>query len=87
MAGRDRTLALVVGVLVVLCGVAITAVRYVGEDPLARNAESLVAALALGGVVAAPGVLALIAAGTGRPALLLPRRSSSSRSRSSRSRS
>jgi len=72
MTGRDRTLAVVVGVVVVLGGVAITAVRYVGEDPLARNAESLLAALALGSIVAAPGVLALIAASTGRPALLLP---------------
>lgn len=62
----------VLGVLLVLAGVALSVIRWFGADPLERNAESLLAAVTLGAVIAAPGVLCLIATRTGRSALLLP---------------
>lgn len=62
----------VLGVLLVLAGVALAVIRWFGADPLERNAESLLAAVTLGAVIAAPGVLCLIATRTDRNALLLP---------------
>lgn len=59
------------GGFVVAAGAALVLVRFLGEDPIARNVESLVASVALGAVIATPGVLCLIANRTGRPALLL----------------
>ncbi|MHB1139521.1 MAG: hypothetical protein ACYC2O_11235 [Microthrixaceae bacterium] len=64
-------LVAVCGVLVVIAAGALVVVRFVGEAPLSRNAESLLASVALGGVVAAPGVLVLVAERSGRPSLLL----------------
>ena len=55
----------------IAAGVALGLVRFFGEDPLGRNFECAVGAIAFGAVVAAPGVLALLA-GHDRPALLLP---------------
>lgn len=67
-----RTWVDVVGALLVLAGAALGVVRCFGADPLERNAESLLSAVALGAVIAAPGVICLIASRSGRPALLLP---------------
>lgn len=60
-----------IGVLVVLAGAALAVVRFVGGTPAERGLEGAMGALALGTVVAAPGVLALLGLAD-RPALLLP---------------
>lgn len=62
----------VLGGVIVAAGAVLTVVRYLGEDPIARNAESLVGCIALGALIATPGALCLLANRTGRPALLLP---------------
>lgn len=62
----------VVGLLLILAGVGLGIIRFLGEDPVARSAESLTASIALGALVATPGVLCLIANRTGRTPLLLP---------------
>lgn len=59
------------GALVVAGGVALGVVRFFGEVPPGQNLEAAVGAVAFGAVIAAPGVLALLAP-RGRPALLLP---------------
>lgn len=62
----------VVGLLLILAGVGLGIIRFLGEDPVARSAESLTTSIALGALVATPGVLCLIANRTGRTPLLLP---------------
>jgi hypothetical protein len=63
--------ATVIGVVVVAAGIGVGVLRYVGTDPPETPLERLLGAVALGAVVAAPGILALLAR-TDRPALLLP---------------
>lgn len=66
------TWADIVGALVVAAGVVLAVVRFLGEDPVARTPESFAASVALGAVIAVPGVLCLLAGRTGRTPLLLP---------------
>lgn len=66
-----RRLIQVTGGSVILAGVALAVVRFVGEIPPGRDLECAVGATAFGMVIAAPGVLALVAL-RDRPALLLP---------------
>lgn len=66
------TWADIVGALVVAGGGVLAVVRFLGEDPLARNPESFAASVALGALIAVPGVLCLLAGRTGRTPLLLP---------------
>jgi hypothetical protein len=68
---QSPTLLRVTAVLVVAAGIALALVRFGGEPPPGRNLEGALAALAFGAVVAAPGVLALLATHE-RPMLLLP---------------
>ncbi len=60
-----------VGASVVAAGLALAGLRFVGGTPLERGVEGATGALALGAVVAAPGVLTMLAA-SDRPAMLLP---------------
>ena len=69
-AEPDR-LAVVVAVLLVLAGLGIASLRFFGGSPPEQHLYDLLGALALGAIVAAPGVLALLAR-YDRPALLLP---------------
>ena len=69
-AGSPRTIA-AIGACIVAAGGAIVVVRYLGRSPAETDLEAWLGALALGGVVAAPGVLAVLALWD-RPALLLP---------------
>ena len=64
-AGSPRTIA-AIGACIVAAGGAIVVVRYLGRSPAEPGLE-----IGLGGVVAAPGVLAVLALWD-RPALLLP---------------
>lgn len=64
-------MVLVSGGLVVVAGMAFAMVRFFGEAPPAQTIEAAVGAAAFGAVIAAPGVLALLAL-RDRPALLLP---------------
>jgi hypothetical protein len=61
----------VAGGLVIVAGLALALARFFCEPPPARGLESALGAVAFGAVVAAPGVLALLASHD-RPALLLP---------------
>jgi len=61
----------VIGALVIVAGAALTIVRFFGENQFGRDLETAVGAVAFGAVIAAPGVLALLAL-RGRPTLLLP---------------
>lgn len=61
----------ILGTLVVLGGLALSGVRFAGGSPPEQGLEGALGSLALGAIVAAPGVMALLAA-RGRPALLLP---------------
>lgn len=70
LAGSGRFIA-ALGVLVVAAGAALAVLRYVGGAPPERGPEGLLGSIALGAVVAVPGILALVAL-AGRPALLLP---------------
>ena len=70
VAGSDG-LVTAVGVAVVLAGLALAAIRMVGASPAESIAEQVAGGVALGGLVATPGVLALLAR-RDRPALLLP---------------
>lgn len=70
LAGSDGFL-LTVGVVVVLAGVVLGVVRYVGGTPVERGPEGVLGSVALAAVVAFPGALALLGV-SGRPALLLP---------------
>lgn len=69
-AEPDR-LAVVVALLLVLAALGIAALRFFGGSPPEQRWYDLLGALALGAIVAAPGILALLAH-YGRPALLLP---------------
>jgi hypothetical protein len=68
---RGSRALLVLGVLVLVAGGAITCIRFAGSSPPETTLERTMAALALGALVAAPGVLALLAR-FDRAALLLP---------------
>jgi hypothetical protein len=71
-AWRDnRTLLVVSGGLVIAAGVALAIVRFYGEVPPGQGLEAAVGAAAFGSVVAAPGLLAVLAV-QDRPALVLP---------------
>ena len=67
----QRRLIRVTGALVIAAGAALFLVRFFGEAQPGRNFETAVGAVAFGAVIAAPGVLALLALHD-RPALLLP---------------
>jgi hypothetical protein len=69
-AGSSRTI-LTIAALVAAGGAAACAARVVGASPAESTAEKLAGGLALGGLVAAPGLLAALAL-RDRPALLLP---------------
>jgi hypothetical protein len=60
-----------VGGFVIAAGIMLGLVRFFGEVPPGRDLECAAGAIAFGAVIAAPGVLALLAAHD-RPALLLP---------------
>ncbi|HEX2274645.1 MAG TPA: hypothetical protein VHG90_12300 [Acidimicrobiales bacterium] len=70
LAGSRRFVA-IVGALVVAGGGALGWLRFAGSDPPLRGLEAAAGALALGAVMAVPGVLALLSLAD-RPALLLP---------------
>ncbi len=61
----------VLGAIIIAAGTALTVVRMLGEDPIARNPESFLGSVALGALIATPGVLCLLANRTGRSSLLL----------------
>ncbi|MGH9042624.1 MAG: hypothetical protein ACRDZ3_20610 [Acidimicrobiia bacterium] len=61
----------VTGGFVIAAGVFFGLVRFFGEVPPGQNLEAAIGALAFGAVIAAPGLLALLAR-RDRPALLLP---------------
>lgn len=67
----QRTLIRVTGVFVIAAGAALVFVRFFGEAQPGRNLQTAVGAVAFGAVIAAHGVLALLAL-YDRPALLLP---------------
>jgi len=69
---RDARAAQVTGWLLVLAGAGLALLPWFGTAEALRGAEALAAAVALGLLVATPGLLALVGARTGRPALLLP---------------
>ena len=69
-AGSPRTIA-TIGACIVTAGLAIVVVRFLGRSPAETALEAWLGSLALGAVVAAPGVLAVLALWD-RPALLLP---------------
>src|SRR4051794_443880 len=60
-----------VGVVVVAAGLGLAALRFAGGTPAEQGLEGAIGALALGAVVAAPGVLAILAV-RDRTVLLLP---------------
>lgn len=70
IAGSDGFL-IGAGSLAILLGVVLAAVRAFGASPAESVAEQLAGGLVIGSVIAAPGVLALLAL-RDRPALLLP---------------
>ena len=67
----SRTFVTTVGALVVAAGGALGLLRFAGGGPFERGLEAAAGALALGAVLAVPGVLALLSLAD-RPALLLP---------------
>jgi hypothetical protein len=67
----ERTLIRITGGFVIAGGVTLAVVRFLGEVPPGRDLECATGAIAFGLVIAAPGVLALLAL-RDRPALLLP---------------
>jgi len=69
---RSGGLVLGIGGAIVLAGLAVGVVRYVGAAPFEQDAEGALAAGTLAAVVATPGLLALLAARSDRPSLLLP---------------
>lgn len=68
---EQRGLIRVVGALVITAGAVFAVIRFFGEAPPGQNLEAAVGAAAFGAVIAAPGLLALLALHE-RPALLLP---------------
>lgn len=69
---EHRRLIHITSGLVIAAGVALVVVRYLGVAPPGRGTEAALGAIAFGGVVAAPGVLAQLAYRRDQPALLLP---------------
>lgn len=69
---EHRRLVHITSGLVIAAGVALMVVRYLGVAPPGRGAEAAIGAVAFGGVVAAPGILATLAYRRDQPALLLP---------------
>lgn len=61
----------VVGWLLVVAGVLVAAAMHSGMQPPFRTVEAALAAVALGTIIAVPGILALLSR-YGRPALRLP---------------
>lgn len=59
------------GIAVIVGGLALAGIRFVGASPAEDGLEGAMGSLALGAVVAAPGLLAILAIRS-RPALLLP---------------
>lgn len=70
MREQGRLIPLV-GALVMAAGAIFAVIRFFGEVPPGQNLEAAVGAAAFGAVIAAPGLLALLALHE-RPALLLP---------------
>jgi hypothetical protein len=68
---RPARLAVTVATLLIVAGLGIAALRFFGGSPPEHRWYDLIGAVALGAIVAAPGVLALLARHD-RPALLLP---------------
>ena len=68
---RPDHLAIAVALLSISAGLGIAALRFFGGSPPEQRLYDALGALALGAIVAAPGVLALLARHE-RPALLLP---------------
>lgn len=69
--GDRRRLIIVVGAVVIAAGAFFAVIAFFGEVPPGQNLEAAMGAAALGAVIGAPGVLALLALHD-RPALLLP---------------
>jgi len=69
---RDRRLATGIGWGLVAVGAGLSVVPWYGTEPPLRTAESALASVAFGALVAGPGVLALVGVRTGRPGMLLP---------------
>lgn len=69
LAGSNGFIA-TVGWLIVGAGAGLGLVRFVGGTPAEKGVEGAMGALALGAVVAAPGLLAFL--GLDRPVLLVP---------------
>jgi hypothetical protein len=70
LAGSSRTIA-TIGACIGAAGVTVVVIRFLARSPAETGAEAWLGSLALGGVVAAPGILAVLALWD-RPALLLP---------------
>lgn len=68
---EHQRLVQVTGGLVITAGVGFGVLRFVGDVPPAQDLEAALGATAFGAVIAAPGVLALLAL-RDRPALLVP---------------
>lgn len=66
-----QRLVQVTGGVVIAAGVGFGVLRFVGDVPPAQDLEAALGATAFGAVIAAPGVLALLAL-RDRPALLVP---------------
>lgn len=60
-----------VGWFIVVAGVALAGVRFVGEGAAMRSVTALLAAVALGAVVAGPGVAVVVGVRDDAPALLV----------------
>lgn len=69
---EHRRLIYITSALVIAAGFTLTVVRYFGVAPPGRGLEAVLGAIAFGGVIAAPGFLALLAYRRNQPALLLP---------------
>jgi hypothetical protein len=65
------TFPVVLGWVVIAFAALIAVVRFVGSDPAESGPDAVLASLALGGVIATPGILALLSR-DGRVALLVP---------------
>ena len=71
LARPQRRSAEGVGWFVVVAGVALGSVRFVGEGAAMRSMTSLLAAVAFGAVVSAPGVAVVVGVRCAAPALLV----------------
>lgn len=68
----DRRLTTIIGWCLVVAGAALSTLPWFGQQPELRSLESAFAAMALGLLVSAPGVMVLIGGRAGRPGMLLP---------------